>query len=170
MASVPVSHLILFVASLVIAAGVVGTVTTGVDRVSSAVNDVSLDATEELRTDVTIISDPNAGVYNASAGDDGNVTLLIKNTGTQRLAPDGSGIDVVFDGTFVRPDAMEGEVVSTDGSTAWSRGDVLQLTIDLDAVDGVDALDEENSDHRIYLSVKGDEELFQFRVEGEEAN
>jgi len=29
MASVPVSHLILFIASLVIAAGVVGTITTG---------------------------------------------------------------------------------------------------------------------------------------------
>ena len=168
MASVPVSHLILFVASLVIAAGVVGTVTTGVDRVSSAVDDGSLDATEQLRTDVTVISDPNAGVYDSGAGDAGTVTLLIKNTGTQRLAPDGSGIDVVFDGSFVRPNAMEGEVVSVDGATAWDRGDVLELTIDLDAAE-VDALggdDGESTDHRVHLTVNGDEELFQFRVEG----
>ena len=168
MASVPVSHLVLFVASLVIAAGVVGTVTTGVDRVSSAIDDGSLDATEQLRTDITVISDPNAGVYDASAGDDGNVTLLIKNTGTQRLHPDGSSIDVVFDGQFVRPDATAGEVVSSDGATAWSRGDVLALTIDLDGVDDVGPLDDEDSDHRVHLSVNGDEELFQFRVEGGE--
>ena len=166
MASVPVSHLILFVASLVIAAGVVGTVTTGVDRVSSAVNDGSLDATEQLRTDITVVSDPNGGVYDAGEGtEDGNVTLLIKNTGTQRLAPDGSGVDVVFNGRFVRPSAKHGELVSVDGATAWSRGDVLALTIDLDEVDGVGPLDEETSDHRVYLTVNGDEELFQFRVE-----
>ena len=163
MASVPVSHLILFIASLVIAAGVVGTITTGVDRVSSAVDDAGLDATEQLRTDVTVISDPNAGVYDESTN---NVTLLIKNTGTYRLAPDGSGLDVVFDGRFVRPDATSGEVVSADGSTAWSRGDVLRLTIDLDEIEDGSTLSEEESDHRVFISINGDEELFQFRTGG----
>jgi flagellar protein FlaG len=162
MASVPVSHLILFIASLVIAAGVVGTITTGVDRVSAAVDDAGLDATEQLRTDVTIISDPSAGVYNASG--DQNVTLLIKNTGTYRLAPDGSDLDVVFDGAYVRPDATSAELVSADGGAAWSRGDVLRLTIDANQIDGSGGL--ADGDHRVYLSVNGDEELFQFRVEG----
>ena len=164
MASVPVSHLILFIASLVIAAGVVGTITTGVDRVSAAVDDAGLDATEQLRTDVTVISDPNAGVYNAT---EENVTILIKNTGTQRLAPDGSGLDVVFDGRFVRPEALDGELVSVDGATAWSRGDVLELTIDLNEIDDIDTLSDENSDHRVFISINGDEELFQFRTEAE---
>ena len=163
MASVPVSHLILFIASLVIAAGVVGTITTGVDRVSAAVDDAGLDATEQLRTDVTIISDASAGVYNASG--DQNVTLLIKNTGTYRLAPDGSDLDVVFDGSYVRPDAISAELVSADGATAWSRGDVLRLTINVNAIEGTsDGL--ADGDHRVFLSVNGDEELFQFRVEG----
>ena len=164
MASVPVSHLILFIASLVIAAGVVGTITTGVDRVSAAVDDAGLDATEQLRTDVTVISDPNAGVYNASG--DENVTLLIKNTGTYRLAPDGSGLDVVFDGRFVRPDATSGELVSAGTGAAWSRGDVLELTIDLDKVESIDTLDP-GTDHRLFISINGDEELFQFRTEAE---
>ena len=161
MASVPVSHLILFIASLVIAAGVVGTITTGVDRVSAAVDDAGLDATEQLRTDVTVISDPSAGVYNASTE---NVTLLIKNTGTYRLAPDGSDLDVVFDGAYVRPGALSGELVSADGANAWSRGDVLRLTIDANEIDGTGGL--ADGDHRVFLSVNGDEELFQFRVEG----
>ncbi|WP_144925616.1 flagellar protein G [Halorubrum salsamenti] len=162
MASVPVSHLILFIASLVIAAGVVGTITTGVDRVSAAVDDAGLDATETLRTDVTIISDANAGVYNASTQ---NVTLLIKNTGTYRLAPDGSGLDVVFDGSYVPPSAIDGELVSADAGAAWSRGDVLRLTINVNALDGTSGgLDD--GDHRVYVTANGDEELFQFRVEG----
>jgi flagellar protein FlaG len=162
MASVPVSHLILFIASLVIAAGVVGTITTGVDRVSAAVDDAGLDATEQLRTDVTIISDPSAGVYNASG--DQNVTLLIKNTGTYRLAPDGSDLDVVLDGAYVRPNALSGELVSADGANAWSRGDVLRLTIDTNQIDGSGGL--ADGDHRVFVTVNGDEELFQFRVEG----
>lgn len=154
MASVPVSHLILFIASLVIAASVVGTITTGVDRVSAAVEDAGLDATETLRTDVTIISDPSGGVYN---GTDNTVTLLIKNTGTYRLAPDGSNLDVLFDGSYVRPGSKTGELISAGNGAAWSRGDVFRLTIDVnDLADG--------TDHRVYLTVNGDEELFQFRV------
>ena len=164
MASVPVSHLVLFIASLIIAAGVVGTVTTGVDRVSEAVEDGSIDATQQLRTDVTVISDPNGGVYDPNAGTDGNVTVLVKNTGTQRLAPDGSGVDVVFDGQFVPPSARSGVLVSAGGSAAWGRGDVLELTIDLDEMSDVGSLDGQTSDHRVYLTVNGDEELFQFRV------
>ena len=163
MASVPVSHLILFIASLVIAAGVVGTITTGVDRVSAAVDDAGLDATEQLRTDVTVISDPNAGVYNASGEE--NVTLLIKNTGTYRLAPDGSGLDVVFNGQFVRPVALDGELVSEGSGAARSRGDVLLLTIDVNEIDAYDEGLEAGTDHRVFISINGDEELFQFRTE-----
>jgi len=164
MASVPVSHLILFIASLVIAAGVVGTITTGVDRVSAAVDDAGLDATEKLRTDVTIISDANAGVYNASG--QRNVTLLIKNTGTYRLAADGSGLDVVFDGQYVQPSALDGELVSADGGAVWSRGDVLRLTIDVGQLDDTADGGLADGDHRVYVTANGDEELFQFRVEG----
>ncbi|MFC7185314.1 flagellar protein G [Halorubrum yunnanense] len=162
MASVPVSHLILFIASLVIAAGVVGTITTGVDRVSAAVEDAGIDATEQLRTDVTVISDASAGVYNTS---NHNVTLLIKNTGTQRLHPDGSDLDIVFDGAYVPPGAIEGQLVSAGDGAAWDRGDVLRLTIDVTQLEGTENGLESGTDHRVYLTVNGDEELFQFRVE-----
>ena len=162
MASVPVSHLILFIASLVIAAGVVGTITTGVDRVSAAVEDAGIDATEQLRTDVTIISDASAGVYNESSD---NVTLLIKNTGTQRLNPDGSGLEIVFDGRYVPPSATDGELVSAGDGAAWDRGDVLRLTIDVNQLEGTSDGLAAGTDHRVYLTVNGDEELFQFRVE-----
>jgi flagellar protein FlaG len=112
---------------------------------------------------VTVISDASAGVYNASGNE--NVTLLIKNTGTQRLRPDGSGIDVVFDGSYVRPSAIEGELVSAGDGAAWSRGDVLRLTIDTNQLGETSAGLDPGTDHRVYLTVNGDEELFQFRTE-----
>jgi flagellar protein FlaG len=100
-------------------------------------------------------------VYNAS---DENVTLLIKNTGTYRLAPDGSGLDIMFDGQYVRPDATTGELLSAGEGAAWSRGDVLRLTIDISQIEGDTGLDA-GTDHRVYLTINGDEELFQFRTE-----
>lgn len=162
MASVSVSHLILFVASLVIAAGVVGTVSTGVDRVSSAVDASSLDASEQLRTDVTVVSDTGAEVYNRSGNDE--VTLLIKNTGTHRLAPDGSDLDVLLNGEYVPRDATAGELVTAADGATWDRSDVLRLTIDAGELTENGALDP--GDYRIHVIVNGDEETFEFRVEG----
>jgi len=102
-------------------------------------------------------------VYNASGQQ--NVTLLIKNTGTYRLAPDGSGLDVVFDGQYIPPSAADGELVSADNGAVWSRGDVLRLTINVNELDGTNG-GLADGDHRVYVTANGDEELFQFRVEG----
>jgi len=60
MASVSATHLIIFVASLVIAAGVVGTLTTGVERVSSSIDDGSLDVSQQISMDMSIVSDSGA--------------------------------------------------------------------------------------------------------------
>jgi len=102
-------------------------------------------------------------VYNASGQQ--NVTLLIKNTGTYRLAPDGSGLDVVFDGQYIPPSAADGELVSADNGAVWSRGDVLRLTINVNELDGTNG-GLADGDHRVYVTANGDEELFQFRVGG----
>lgn len=159
MASVSVSHMVLFVASLVIAAGVVGTVTAGVDRVNAAVQAGSVDAAQDMRTDVTVISDAGSAdaVYDAETE---TITLLVKNTGTQRLPPDGSGIEVLLNGGYVDPDRTSGEVLTAPDSGAWTRGDVLELTIDQSLGSG---------DHRVVLIVNGDEETFQFRLTEAEA-
>ena len=149
MASVSISHLILFIASMVIAAGVVGTVTGGVDRFGSAVEDRSLDVSEEVRTDIEIISDEGSPVYNVSGNQ--NVTLLVKNTGSRNLAPDPALVDVIVDGRYVT--AVD---VETVGSSAWDRHEVVRLHLDAGTLS--------SGDHRVKVVVDGDQEVFSFRV------
>lgn len=148
MASVSASHLILFIASLVVAVGVAGTFTTNVGQVSSAIDDQSLDVSKEIRTDIQVISDAGSPVYDRDGN--GNVTVLVKNTGSQNLAAEPSLIEVLLNGTY-RPDIA---VTVVDGST-WQTGNVVEITFDASLSSG---------DHRLKVIVNGDEEVFSFRT------
>jgi flagellar protein FlaG len=147
-ASVSASHLILFIASLVIAAGVAGTFTQGISRLSQGIDDQSLEVSEEVRTDIEVISDAGSPVYNNSTN---TVTILVKNTGTSTLDNDTRFVEILLDGQY------RTNVTSTvvDG-TAWQPNNVVRLEIggaDLSA-----------GDHRVKVIVNGDEEVFRFRT------
>lgn len=154
MASVSISHLILFIASLTIAAGVVGTMTSGVERVNAAVEAGSVDASDQIRTDITIISDAGSPVYNST---EGTLTLLVKNTGTERLPPDGTSLDIMVDGEFVRPGELNTTLLTGTGDT-WAGGDVMELAIDVGSLD--------TGDHRVKLTINSKEAVFRFRYDG----
>lgn len=148
MASVTVSHLIMFIASLVIAASVAGTLVAGVDRVSSSVDDRSDALTVQIDTDITIISDPGSGaIYDGN----GTVSIYVKNTGRRPLDPSAENVDVLIDGRY-----MTNVSVSTVTGTGWARGDVVEITVD-------QALDP--GDHRISIIVNRNTDLLRFRVE-----
>lgn len=149
MASVSASHLIIFVASLVIAAGVVGTLTTGVERVSSSIDDGSLDVSQQIRMDMSVISDSGADYPN----NESNVDIHVRNTGSQSVPIEESSIDVVFNGEFLGSDRFE--VADANGDdTVWRPGGVIRITLDSPELD---------NDNRLFLSVNGDEETFEFR-------
>ena len=153
MASVSASHLILFIASMIIAASVAGVLTDTVGRLSGAIDDQGLQVSEDVRTDVEIISDSGSdAVYNAS-GDD-LVVVHLKNTGSETLSVDGTAIDVLLDGRY------ETDVTAAlvDGADSWRPGEVARLTIDRSS----DPL-ESGTDHRLKVVVNGDEEVFEFR-------
>jgi len=146
MASVSASHLIIFVASLVIAAGVVGTLTTGVERVSSSIDDGSLDVSQQIRMDMTILNDPGAEY-------DGEI--YVRNTGSQPVPIDESEFDVVLNGQFNT--GFEVEDINDGESTVWRPGEVVEISgIDHGLRDG---------DNRLFLTVNGDQELFEFHYE-----
>ena len=148
MASVSASHLIIFVASLVIAAGVVGTLTTGVERVSSSIDDGSLDVSQQIRMDMSVISDPGEPSFN----DDGNLVIHVRNTGSQSVPIDTSAFDIVLNGDFIADfDVVD---ANNDDETVWRPGEVVEITIGSENVD--------NGDNRLFLTVNGDEELFEF--------
>jgi len=146
--SVSASHLILFIASLVIAAGVAGTFTQGISRLSDGIDDQSLEVSEEVRTDIEVISDAGSPVYNNSTN---TVTLLVKNTGTADIPADSRFIEILIDGRYrtnVTITVVDGEM--------WQPNNVIRLEIgETDLTPG---------DHRVKLIVNGDEEVFRFRT------
>jgi flagellar protein FlaG len=153
MAGASVSEMILFIAALVVAASVAGTLTTQVDRVSDSLDDRSLDLSQEIRTDVTVISDPGAPVHDRDGN--GNVTLYVRNTGSSSLPADAGTIDVFFDGSY--QSALSVTVVKpTDATDSWPRGGVIELSFNVGTLT-------DGSDHRVKLIVREDEELFEFR-------
>ena len=146
MASVSTSHLILFIASMIVAASVSGVLIDGVQRLSGAVDDRSLDVSQNIRTDVEIISDPEAGNVYA----DNVTTLLVKNTGSRQLGASADQIDLLIDGEY----QTDLNVTVLDGPT-WDTGNVARIEAGGNLTAG---------DHRALLIVDGDEEVFRFRT------
>ena len=153
MASASVSHLVLFIASLLIAATVAGTLITGVDRVNHAMADQSLQTSEQLEADITIISDAGSD----AVVEDGVVTLLVKNTGTSTLRAQSDGIDILINGTYIPNDAVEVEVLGSDGDTSrWAPHAVVEITLELSLSSG---------DHRAVVRTAGNEDVFRIYFE-----
>ncbi|ERH12372.1 MAG: putative archaeal flagellar protein G [halophilic archaeon J07HB67] len=153
MAGASVSEMILFIAALVVAASVAGTLTTQVDRVSESLDDRSLDLSQEIRVDVTVISDAGAQVHDRDGN--GNVSLYVRNTGSSGLPANPETIDVFFDGSY--QSAVNVTVVKpTNADGSWPRGGVIELSFSVGSLP-------DGSDHRVKLIVREDEELFEFR-------
>lgn len=150
MAGGSAAELILFIAAIVIAASVAGTLTSEVDRVSDAISAKSLDVAGEIRADAEIVSDPGAGVYNDTSE---NVTIHVRNTGVSDLPADPGTVDLVLDGEYV----TGATVAVVDGGDSWHRGDVVRIEF---ATGGLAP----DTDHRLKLVVRGDEEVFRFRT------
>ena len=153
MASVSVSHMILFIASIIVAASVVGVFTDSIGRVSQAIEDRGGSLSEKVRTDIQIISDSGStAVYDEETS---NVTLHIKNTGSETLPANGDGMDVFVDGEY-ETDVTVTPVEDTD---TWRPGGVVRAEIEPNDGGGLDT-----GDHRIKVIVNEDEEVFEFRV------
>lgn len=148
MAEISVPTLILFIASIVIAAGVAGVLIDTVSGISNAVDDRGGDVSKSIKTDAEIISDPEAGVYNES---ENTLTLYVKNTGVRTLSTGNSTIDLFLDGRY-----QTAVTLSVVSGSEWTPNAVVELT-----VSGVSL---SPGDHRVKLIVDSDEETFDFRT------
>lgn len=149
MATVSITHLILFIAAIVLAASVAITTVSQGDIVAQAVADAGLDRRQEVKTDIEIITDPSGPVYDRD--NEGNITLHITNAGTQSLPTDPATFDVLVNGTYV----TEITVTPLDG-TLWWPDDVIRLEISVPNLG--------TGDHRVKVAVDGDADVFTFRV------
>ncbi|NUB89720.1 flagellar protein G [Haloterrigena sp. SYSU A558-1] len=153
MASDSVSSLILFIAAMLVAAGVAGTLVTNVTEISGSIDTYGGEVKEKIDTDVEIISDPGSdAIYNDTSE---NVSVLIKNTGQKTLASDGSALDVLIDGEYVSSESAT-FTVHEGSSDTWRRGEVAELELEQKL--------EPETEHRIVVIVNGDEETLRFYV------
>ncbi len=143
--------MILFIASMLIAASVAGVFTTSVDDIADAIEDQGPAVSDQVRTSIDIISDSGSdAIYQE---DEGEITILVKNTGSSNIVPDTTDINVLVNGQFVGADDLEFELLG-EGET-WSSSEVIQITIDQPL---------ETGDHRVLINVNGGEDVIEFRV------
>ncbi|KAB1196557.1 MULTISPECIES: flagellar protein G [Haloferax] len=149
MADISVPSLILFIASIVVAAGVSGVLIDTVTGISNSVDQRGGDVSTEIRTDIEVISDADASVYNETSD---TLTVYVKNTGLRTLPATSGGFDIIVDAQY-QTDVTTSVV---DGAE-WRPSNVVRLEItnlDLTSPD----------DHRLKVVVDGDEEVFEFYV------
>ena len=126
MSGVSASHLVIFIASIVVAAGVAGTLVTQVDRVSTSIVSQNEDVEERIDTDIRIISDTGSdAIYNND--NNGNLTLYVKNTGGTELNVQEDDVDVLIEGSFNSPDTVSRVDDTID---RWPPGTVIEVTVD----------------------------------------
>lgn len=150
MALVSSETLIIFIASLIVAATVAGTMTSGVNQLNAALDDRTVDVSENIRSDIDIISDPASGEVYDDANN--NVTLLVKNTGSGTIDHDPANVDVILDGRY--RSNVTTEVI--DGNS-WTVGSVVRLNV-------TDVSLADNEDHRVVLVVNENREVLEFRT------
>jgi len=112
------TQLIFFITSVIIALGVVGAMFMNIESITSAAITGSKTLSEQLKTDITVINDPELIPYS-----NGNYTFYIKNTGKEEL--DKIYITVIINGSLV-PDANLNKTIIS-GDTIWRTGDVLKI-------------------------------------------
>lgn len=132
MAGQSTSTVIIFIAAMLTASLVAGTLTTTVGKLQYPVDEISSNINEQLTTDIEIISDTGntSSIYNNSTN---TVTLLIKNTGSQPLHPNTTQFDILIDTTYT-PATNVTLLDSQD--TRWSAGEVVRVTMKADLTTG----------------------------------
>lgn len=158
MGSESVSTLILFIAAMLVAAAVAGTLVTNVHDISGSIDTYSGEVRDEVETDISIISDPGSdAVYDEEADE---VVVLVRNDGERTLASDPAVTDVLLNGAYVTNEYLTMDVLE---ESTWRSSAVVELRIDVAGVDaGVEDGTLETREHRVTVSVDGDQEVFQF--------
>lgn len=111
------SHIVFFIAAVVVAAGVVGAFSTNVSKLTGHVNARSDALNDELSTDIRIINDPGEMP-------NGPLVLYVLNTGSRSLDPNSTV--VLLNGEAKTTFAFD---VLESTEDVWRHGQVLQITL-----------------------------------------
>jgi len=112
------TQMVFFITSVMIALSIVGALFLNIQSLSSAAIVGSKTLAEQLKTDITIINDPEYIPFSS-----GNYSFYIKNTGKEDLGI--QYISVIIDGTIVTNSNLNKTIL--EGDEMWLSGDVLQI-------------------------------------------
>lgn len=140
-ADTAITHMIFFIAAIIIAMGVVTVLSADIQSMVSSSSVGSRLLSEQMRTDITIVNDPSVIPYDASAN---HYTFYAKNTGKTELTPE--FITVLVDGFLIESTDMD--IGLPDGDVVWRPGDVLVINV----TTSPDPL--EAGDHRILVAAE----------------
>lgn len=118
MASTPISHMIFFVAALLVSSMVAAVLLSSVQETSNAFSQRSRNLVDTIRDDITIINDPDSVSNNP-------VIIYIKNTGDSSIPVDKKIFDVLIDGVYQE----NYSVTSINGDDELLPSDVAKITI-----------------------------------------
>ncbi len=115
------THLIFFIVAMIIAAGVSSVIYTNVNAISNASYISSNTLAQQLRTDITIINDPD------NVPRSGNeYTFYVLNTGKSTLTTE--YVSVLINGVYITDD-IDKSIINGGSTTTWRQEDILQIVI-----------------------------------------
>lgn len=160
MSGVSASTLVLFIASVVVAAGVAGTLVTTVGDITKSAETRGDAISESIDTDIEILNDGGGSEFYKESGVDGGaaeITLYARNTGSTNAEQDPNAISVLVNGRLVAAGNLT--ITSTEGGseTVWERDEVIEIVVVLEGtLDG--------SGNRVTVSIEGAEESVEFEA------
>jgi flagellar protein FlaG len=140
------TQMVFFITSVIIALSVVGAIFMNVQSLSSSMIVGSKTLSEQLKTDITVINDPEI-IPNTSGQ---YYKFYVKNTGIQEL--DTNYITLIIDGTMV----TNLNKTILEGGQTWLTGDVLMINATVPLAAG-------NHNLRV-ITANGIEDTFPFRT------
>ncbi len=149
-AETAITHMIFFITAIVVAMMVVLVLSQNVQSITSATAANSKVLSEQIRTDITIINDPEQIPYDNSSN---HYTFYAKNTGNTELNKE--YLDIFVDGIFIDPSLTE--ISMLDHDTLWRPGDILIVNITSQPM--------ERGDHRLHIAVEnGKTDSMSFKI------
>lgn len=144
----------LFIAAILVAASLAGTVTEGTTQLGSALGDQSQQQAEAVDAEIEIVSDAGSpeSVYDH---DTGTLTLYAKNVGGSTLPADPDVISVLVNGEYQTD--VEATVLDAN---SWGDGNLLRLRVDVSL--------QPRADTRVVVTPTGARDRFRFRTPADE--
>ncbi|MFO7925826.1 MAG: flagellar protein G [Halobacteriota archaeon] len=159
MSGVSASTLVIFIASILVAAGVAGTLVTTVGDISSSAETRGDAITETIDADIELLNDGGgSNFYVEDGAGNSEITFYVRNTGSTALLQDSGEIDVLLNGGFVASADLTIASMNGDDDGVWAEGEVLEFVVSLDR-------ELDSSGNRLTVSTSGTERSLEFNAD-----